>query len=216
MMRARLALLVFLCGAAPAEVLDRIAVTVGNRVITHSDIVREIRLSAFLNDSPPDFSPASRRRTAERLVERTLAETEMEIGKYATPDPSEAEARLAELRRERFPEPEAFSRALAAAGLTAGELSRYLLEQLAVLRFIDARFGPAVLIGEEELQAYYAGRFTSGWKAASAQPVPPFDDVRGQIEEILRGERVDRLLDQWLQETKARTRIVFIEEAFQQ
>lgn len=80
-MRARILLLAVLCGAAPAEVLDRIAVTVGKRVITDSDVRREIRLSAWMNGTPPDFSPASRRRTAERLVERALAETEMEIGK---------------------------------------------------------------------------------------------------------------------------------------
>jgi len=188
---------------------------VGKRVITESDILREIRLSSFLNDSPPDFSPASRRRTAERLVERALAETEMEIGKYPAPDAAEADAQLAELRRERFPGPDTLARALESAGVTAAELSRYLLEQLAVLRFIDARFGPAVVIGEEELQAYYAGRFTDERKAAGGTPVPPFEEVRGQIEEVLRAERIDRLLDQWLQEVKARSRIVYIEEAFQ-
>lgn len=214
-MRARILLLAVLCGAAPAEVLDRIAVTVGKRVITDSDVRREIRLSAWMNGTPPDFSPASRRRTAERLVERALAETEMEIGKYPPPAAAEAEAQLAELQRERFPQAAEFSRALAAAGLTAAELRGYLLEQLAVLRFVDARFGPAVLISEEELQAYYAGAFTQQWKADGGRPVPPFDEARGQIEETLRAGRIDRLLDEWLKEAKARTRIVYVEEAFQ-
>jgi len=207
--------LAVLCAAAPAEVLDRIAVTVGNRVITDSDVRREIRLSAWMNGTPPDFSPASRRRTAERLVERALAETEMDIGKYPAPEAAEADAQLAELQKERFPQAGALNRALAAAGLTAAELRGYLLEQLAVLRFIDARFGPAVLISEEELQSYYSGAFTKQWAADGGRPVPPFEEVRGQIEEILRAGRIDRLLDEWLKEAKARTRIVYIEEAFQ-
>ncbi len=214
-MRVPILLLAVLCGAAPAEVLDRIAVTVGRQVITDSDVRREIRLSAWMNGTPPDFSPASRRRTAERLVERALAQAEMEIGKYPAPEAAEAEAQLAELQKERFPQPGQFQQALAAAGLTAAELRGYLLEQLAVLRFIDARFGPAVLIGEEELQSYYAGAFTQQWKAGEGRPVPPFEEVRGQIEEILRAGRIDRLLDEWLKEAKARTRIVYTEEAFQ-
>jgi hypothetical protein len=214
-MRARTLLLAVLCGAAPAEVLDRIAVTVGQRVITDSDVRREIRLSAWMNAAPPDFSPASRRRAAERLVERALAQTEMEIGKYPAPAAAETEAQLAELQKERFPQPGALERALDAAGLTAAELRGYLSEQLAVLRFIDARFGPAVLIGEEELQSYYAGAFTQQWKAEGGQPVPPFEEVRGEIGDILRAAHIDRLLDAWLKEAKARARIVYVEEAFQ-
>lgn len=214
-MRARLILLLVFCGVLPAEVLDRIAVSVGKRVITQSDIVKELRLSSFLNASAPDLSPASRRRTAERLVERVLAETEMEIGRYPAPAAADADSQMAELRKERFQVPGSLERALAEAGITADELQAYLVEQLAVLRFIDARFGPAVLIPDEDLQAYYAGTFTKDWKARGSTPLPPFEEIRPQIEEVLRAERVDRLLDQWLQEAKDRTRIVYIAEAFE-
>src|SRR6476660_4088835 len=51
-----------------AEIIDRIAVVVGNRVITESEILREIRLTALLNDEPLDFSAVSKRKTADRLV----------------------------------------------------------------------------------------------------------------------------------------------------
>lgn len=214
-MRARLILFVILCAAGSAEVLDRVAVTVGARVIAESDILKEIRLSAFHDGSPPDLSAASRRRTAERLVERTLAEAEMEIGKYPAPNPAEAAAQLNELRRERFPRADDLARALSAAGIREEELRGYILEQLALLRFIDARFGPGVLIQEEELQAYYSGRFTKEWEAAGRKPLPVFEEARAQIEEVLRAERVDGLLDQWLREAKGRTRIVYIAEAFE-
>ncbi|MEI9976953.1 MAG: hypothetical protein WDO73_35815 [Ignavibacteriota bacterium] len=47
-----------------AEIIDRIAVSVGNQAITTSDVDREIRVTAFLNRSEPDFTPAGRRATA--------------------------------------------------------------------------------------------------------------------------------------------------------
>jgi len=214
-MNTRLILLLLLCGALQAEVLDRIAVTVGKRVITQSDIVGDIRLSSFLNGSEPDLTPGSRRRAAERLVERALAEAEMEIGKYPAPDPDEAGAQLDDLRRERFAVPSSLEQALAGAGLTVTELRHYLGEQIALLRFIDARFGPAVLITDEELQAHYSGPFTKEWESSSKQPPPPFEEARAEIEEELRAGRIDGLLDQWLRETRERTRIVYISGAFE-
>lgn len=214
-MNARLIVILLFCGALQAEVLDRIAVTVGKRVITQSDIVREIRLSSFLNGSEPDLTPGPRRRAAERLVERALADAEMEIGKYPAPGPEEADAQLEDLRRERFAAPSNVEQALAAAGLTVAELRQYLGEQIALLRFIDARFGPAVLITDEELQAHYSGPFTKEWESRSKQPPPPFEEARAEIEEALRAGRIDGLLDQWLHETKERTRIVYISGAFE-
>ena len=41
------------------DTIDRIAVSVGNSVITTSDIERQIRVSAFLSGTKPDLSPAS-------------------------------------------------------------------------------------------------------------------------------------------------------------
>ena len=215
-MRIRLGLvLIFAALASSGEILDRIAVTVGRGIITQSDILKEIRLSSFMNKSQPDFTPASLRKTAERLVERALAETEMEIGRYPAPEPAEAGLQLEALRKEQFPGPGAYSQSLAAAGISEAELRLYLLQQLAMLRFVDARFGPGIQITDEELQAYYAGRFTKEWASGAGKSLPAFEEARAQIEEALRGERVDQMLDQWLKEAKARTRIDYMQEAFQ-
>ena len=57
---------------AQAEVLDRIAVTVGKQVITESEILRDLRVAAFIDGKPPDMSPAAKRKSADRLVEQIL------------------------------------------------------------------------------------------------------------------------------------------------
>ena len=46
---------------APAETLDRIAVTVGRYVISEQDLMRDIRVSAFLDGKDADLSAAAKR-----------------------------------------------------------------------------------------------------------------------------------------------------------
>ena len=46
---------------AAAVIVDRVAATVGIKVITDSEIDLRIRLTAFQNDEKPDFSLAARR-----------------------------------------------------------------------------------------------------------------------------------------------------------
>ena len=60
-----------------AEVLDRIAVTVGTEIITLTEVLREIRLQALQENGTIDTSPRARRAAAERLVDRTLITMEM-------------------------------------------------------------------------------------------------------------------------------------------
>ena len=215
-MGTRLLVLLLTLGAwCRAEIIDRVAATVGARAITQSDVLEEIRLSAFLNRTKPDFGLASRRAAAERLVERALAEIEMEIGQYPAPDDSEVTAQLATVRKQYSPSQDAWIKALAGYGIREETLRLHLLRQVALLRFIDARFGPGAQVLEEDLSAYYQGRFTKEWENKTKEPRPAFDEVRAGIEEVVRAQRVDTLLDQWLKEARGRTRIEFKPEAFQ-
>lgn len=214
MRRLLLGLVLCLAAASAAEVIDRIAVTVARRVITQSDLLMEIRLSAFLNQSAPDLGPASRRLAADRLVDRALFETEMEIGRYTAPQMKEIEPELDALKKERYPSEDAYRQALAAYRITEEDLKLYLLQQLSVLRFIDARFAPGVQVLEPDIDDYYTSRFVKQWEKTGKGPVPTLEEARGAIEETLRAEQVDHLVDQWLQETRSRTRIEFRPEAF--
>ena len=49
-----------------SAVLDRVAVVVGNNVITESEVGEELRLEQFLAGQPLDFSPQQRRAAADR------------------------------------------------------------------------------------------------------------------------------------------------------
>jgi peptidyl-prolyl cis-trans isomerase SurA len=208
-----LAVLIAQLGAA--EILDRIAVTLDNRVIAESDLIREIQLSAFLNAARPDFSGTSKRAAAERLVERALMRREMEFSSYPAPGADEAVAALEKWRRERFAAVEAYHRALIGAKIVEQDLRRFLLEQLTALRFIDYRFRPGVQVLPAEVRDYYEKRFLAQSRAAGVSHDPPLEDVAERIEKILAEEKIDRMLDAWMKDARSRTRIVFRAAVFE-
>ena len=86
-----------------AQTIDRIAVSVGSRVITAGELGRQVRLAAFLSGTRPDFSPAARRAMAERMVENKLMQAEIETTHYVAPDASGIDPALADFRKRYFP-----------------------------------------------------------------------------------------------------------------
>ena len=196
-----------------AEVIDRIAITVCRSAITESDILREIRLAAFFNQVEADFSPQAKKQAAGRLVERALIRLEMESGQYAFPDSSEAAPALEALRKDRFPDEAVFLGALSKYRIGEGDVRSHLLEQVALDSFIDERFGPSVQVTDDEMREYYTSRFLPLWENGKKGAAPPFDEVREKIDQILRAQRADALLNNWLKEARDRTRIEFKDEA---
>ena len=198
-----------------AEILDRIAATLDNRVIAESDILREIRLGALLNGAQPDYSGPAKRAAAERLVERALMRREMEFSRYPAPAEKEVLATLENWRREHFKSVEEYAKALGDAKTSEPDLRGYLLEQLAALRFIDYRFRPGVQVLDSEVKQYYEQRFLPQSRSSGIAKDPPLEEVTERIEKILAEEKVDRMLDAWLKDARSRTRIVLRPAVFQ-
>ena len=205
----------YLVSSLQAEVLDRIAVTVGRKVITHSEIVDQIRVAAFLNEEQPDFSPAARRKAAERLVEQTLVRIEMELSRYPEPAEAAVEKALAEVKRTRQLSGHAFSELLAGYKLTEEVLRRNLANQLRILLFIDYRFRPSVAVSSQDVEQYYRERFLPEWKKTSGQVPPELDEVWDGLMEKLRDQRTETALDDWMREARKAVRVIWMKEAFQ-
>jgi len=199
---------------AQAEIIDRIAVSVGNQVITASDLEREIRVSAFLNHDKPDFSPEGRRKTAGRMVEQRLVRRELELSRYPVPDRSEVNPILQKFKQENYSQPGAYEQALAAARVTDAEVRDQILWQLTLLRFIDVRFRPAVHVTDEEVKEYYEKNVLPAAKLTTPGQAASIDDYRDSIEETLTQHKVDEELNAWMQEARKRTGVEFREEVF--
>ena len=207
-------LLLLMVASAGAEVIDRIAVGVGNSVITASDLDREIRVTAFLNGMPPDFTPAGKRGTAERMVEQKLIRRELDLSRYPAPDPSMAEPAVDQFKKAHYPSDAEFERAMAGAGVTLQELKDQILWQMTLLQFVGTRFRPGVQVGDKDIQDYFDKTVRSVAQAAHPGEPVSLDAFRDQIEETLTGQRADKELDNWLADVRRRTEIVFHEEVF--
>lgn len=198
-----------------AEIIDRIAVAVGNRVITTSDLDREIRVTAFLNAGKLDFSPAVKRSTAERLVEQKLIRNELENSRYPVPTASEIEPEFSAFRKKFFLDDESYRRALDSYGITEADLKAELLWQRTLLMFIEVRFRPGAQVTEAQIQEYFDKTVAPAALAAHPGASPSLEDYRAEMEKTLIGQQVDQEADRWLQQVRKRTEIVFHPEALQ-
>lgn len=204
-----------LAATARAAIIDRIAVTLDNQVITASEIILEIRITAFLNGDALDFSPEARRKAANRLIEQKLIRKEMQVGRYTSPTPEEVEPMLKQIQTQRFPSAREYHEALAKYGVSEEQLKSHLLWQLTLLRFIEIRFRPAVEVTDAQIQAYFNQNVAELQKRAGTSRNLTLDDVRAQIRDSLTEQGADKQLDEWLAAARKRTRIEFHEEAFQ-
>jgi hypothetical protein len=197
-----------------AEVLDRIAVTVGREIITLTEILLEIRLQAFQEGKPVDTGKEALRAAADRLVDRTLIQMEMDVNRFPMADRVDAVAELDEVKK-RFPEPGSFEAALKKYRITEDDLIDRLQLQLTIARFIDFRFQVADQPSAADIENYYRDTFVPMARKAGITPIPGLDEqVRSKIEEILVKNRVNAAMEKWLEQARARTAIQFHEGAF--
>ena len=208
--------LALLAGAAllSAETIDRIAVSVGNRVITTSDVDRQVRVSAFLSGVRPDLTPEGKRKAAESMVDQKLVARELETAHYPAPADSELDAAFAEFKAKYFASDAAYRGALAEYGITEDEVKQQLLWQRQFLGFVAGRFRPAVQVTDREVRDYFETKVLPAARAANPGATFTVDEFRDPIITKLTEERVDQQIALWLAEVRKRTEVVFHEEAF--
>ena len=136
------------------------------------------------------------------------------MGNYRLPPDRDAAALDAQLRRDRFGGSDLRLReALQRYGVTEDQLRGQLLWQLTVLRFIDQRFRPAVIVTDEEVHTYYDQHL------AELRHQYPDDDsleaLEPKIRSLLEGQRINENFTQWLEQARKGYRIEYRQEAFQ-
>ena len=211
--RRAITLLTLAALACRAVVVDRVAVIVGTHAIKTSDIQRELRVTSLLNLQPLDESAPAMRQAAERLIDQELVRADMVQGQYTMPTEGDAADFLQQIKRERFGGSDTrFAVELARHRLTLDQLRHQLLWQLSVLRFIDQRFRPAVLVTDEDIAAYYQQH------RAELQRAYPHNNtleaLTPQLREALTGERINQAFEEWLAQKRKETRIDYRMRAF--
>jgi hypothetical protein len=213
---ARVWLVLWIAMVAGAEVVDRLAVSVGPEVITEQQILLHLRIAGFLNAEPVKLGPVEKRQAAQKLIELALIRIEMKNNRYPLPTEEAVNGMLSEIARQRFGgSTENLKKGMATARLPEAEVREYLRWQLAVLSFIEFRFRPGVQITEEEMRDYYEFDFKADFaKTNPGRRVPSYGDARRGIEELITQQRIDNLLDRWLNQTESTTRVRWVEKVF--
>ena len=210
-MRYRALMLFCLATAlASATIIDRIAIVVNNGIIKDSDIDRDIRVTGFLNSGKMDLSLASRKEAANHLIEQIFIRREISLGGYGAATPEEASQQLQQLESQRYRSQVAFNQALQRYDINELEMREHFQWQLTVLRFIDLRFKPAVLVTDEQIQTYHREHAADLRKQF---PGKTLDELRPQIEDNLRGEQVNQLFFAWLDQQRKDSKIKYLEES---
>jgi parvulin-like peptidyl-prolyl isomerase len=194
-----------------AVIIDRIAVRVGNAIIKDSDIDRIVRVTEFLNDEPLDLSNKARRDAMKRLIDQAFIRQEIQVGGYPRADWDEADEQIAKLKKDRYKTAAAFEQALARYGLVEPDLRFEFQWQLTVLRFVDLRFRPAVLVKDEEVEQYYREHLPALRKANPGDS--SLNALREEINDILVGEKVNQLFFSWLDDHRREGKVEITEES---
>jgi hypothetical protein len=195
-----------IAAAGRAEIIDRIAVSVGNTIITTDQINDGIRVTAFLNHTQPDFSAAEKKKAAERLIEQALIRREMEVSHYPLPPLADADAML---QRTKDEHPE-----FAQSGISEDNLRQHLWWQLTLLKFIDERFRPSVHVTNAEVRQHYRDQVAK-WQEQGVKSIPTFEESRDAMEKALIEERVTHAMDRWLGDARTQVDIRFRKGVFE-
>jgi len=193
-------LTVALLGVAHAtETLDRVVARVDRHAIMRSDVEQEARFTHLITGETGEITVNDEIAALERLVDRSLISNEIAVFGAIPVTKKEIDVRIGEMRKQ-IPDAEsdfAWRKLLEVNGITEQDVANEVTQEIRTLRFIDLRFRSEVRVGPRSLQTYYDKEFVPEMKKKGLAP-PPLEEVQDQIESILREERVNTLISDWL------------------
>lgn len=205
-----------LCAVAllHGEIVDRVAIAIGQQVVTELQLDEELRVSAFLNGQPVARDRAARKSAADRLVEQLLIEREMKMSHYPAPTEAEVDKFEAQVRTA-LPGAENFDDKLRKYELTEPILREHLGMQLTTLDFIEARFRPELGVSPGDIESYYQGELLR-WNAEHPGARPPtLAESQESIRKTLAEQRTDEALDAWLKQSRKQVQIVYVDKTLE-
>jgi len=190
-------------GAAPAaEIIDRVLAAVGGQIITLSDVRAALRLGLV----PPDVSEDPVAAALQRLIDRTLMQTEVERYVPPEPDPAAVDAGVAAVRA-RFADAAAFDAVLKETAMSHDKLRRHVRDTLRLQVYLQQRFGSLADPSDDEVMRYYrenSAEFTVDGR------VRPFEQVRETARATLTERSREAFLREWVEGLRRRSNVVVL------
>jgi hypothetical protein len=218
-----------------AQLLDRIAVTVGKTVITEGEVLTNLRVAAFLDQKEPDLSGPSKKKAAERLVDQVLLRREVplsgvvqdtsvviaDLKKRYSSAVTQAPARPLTDQEQLAPASVAsrssgeaeYKAALEHYQITEQDVIDQLLNGLESLEASNRRFRVEVQVSEDEVKSRYDA-FAKDLKERNVPTIPGLEESHKRVQELLTDQKVSDALEKWLEITREQSSIVYREAVF--
>lgn len=192
------------------QIVDQIMVLVNDDVITKSDLLWAIALDPKSPDPVGNISSDVLRRMLDVVIDQRLVA--QEAARIPTADVTQDEIgkKRAALVAE-FPSETAFRRRVESVGLTPERIDELLRQRILIERFIEFRFQSFVFVSQQEIERYYNEVFVPRMQKAGQVP-PQLEQVREQITEILKQEKIGQELDRYLTNARQRADVVYLAE----
>src|ERR1700688_4055977 len=189
---------------------DRVIAVVDDDPILATDLDRAIVIGQ-LEPKPGEAQRAFRRRVLDDLTAQRLRFHEIDRFGLEQVPVDQIERQVAEVRA-RFKDDATFRQKLREVGLDEAALRQLMARQLEVLAYVDERLGPQVFVGLDDISNYYRAVLTPQLQQQHL-PVPPLEDVRDKIREVLRQQRLTDEIERWTEELRRKAVIaVYFDE----
>jgi peptidyl-prolyl cis-trans isomerase SurA len=201
------ALLLLPLGAGAGELLDQIVVTVNGNALLQSDWDGELHYELFMSGRPVSGVTALDQQSAlDRIVDQELLREQMRTADFKAASREEIETQLALLKKEHEQENanQPWTVRLHEYGLTDADVRGHVELELNQLRVIDARLRPSIEVNSAEVETYYKEKVLP---QTAGKPSVSMAEAEPKIREILVQQRMNQLLDSWLQSLHAQAKI---------
>lgn len=212
------ALLFFSASANAQTVVDKTVATIGDGVgvqelITYSDLLWQLSLQPDVPLAPPTSEDLNR--ALQLLINQRLFALEAKRLPGAEITEDEIQNKIKEILSN-FPSTIEFERRLRLVGFDSVRDENFLeiiRQRVAIDKYLDFRFRSFIVITQEDEMKYYRDVFTPDFRKRNpGLLLPPFDEVRVQINQSLTEEKVAGEIEKFLDEAKRRAEIVVLNE----
>lgn len=199
-------------------IVDKTVATVGDGVgvpelITYSDLLWQLALQPNVPLTPPISEDLNR--VLQLSINQRLFALEAKRLPRAEITDEEIQEKIRDVLAQ-FPSTAEFERRLRLVGFDSVRDENFLeimRQRVAIDKYLDFRFRSFIVITQEDETRYYRDVFTPDFRRRNpGLLLPPFDEVRTQINLQLTEERVAQEIERFLDEAKRRAEIVILSE----
>jgi len=194
-------------GLHAGELLDRIVATVNTHVILQSEWDDEIDFEAFMSGrKPADVTVEQRKAALNRLIDQEILREQMRLT-YLKPAGAETiKKQVDDLKNEQLQAHpgQSWAMTLSMYLLTNKIVEEHVASELEQFQLVDLRFRPSIQIPAAEVEKYYREQIVP--KLPASDPLS-LNDIAPKIREILVQEKINQLLNSWLETLRSQAQI---------